>query len=73
MKKEDKVQVQAVPVVESEDIWPSVIVIICMLITLVTITRLYVDASIISDMITHYTLRGRDVLVKDNSLVFINN
>jgi len=67
MKKNEETRI-----VEDES-WAAIIIIICISITLIAITRLYIDATIISDMITHYTLRGRDVLVQDNSLVFVNN
>jgi hypothetical protein len=53
--------------------WSTIILILCLCITLIAITRLYIDATIVSDMITHYTLRGKDVIVKHNSLVFVND
>ena len=49
------------------------ILILMMCLTLIMTTRMYVDSALISDMITHYSLRGKDVVVKDNQLVFVNN
>ena len=61
------------PRIVEDDSWSAILVILCVCITLIAITRLYIDATIVSDMITHYTLRGKDVIVEDNSLVFVNN
>ena len=41
-------------------------------LTLIVITRMYTDTALISDVISHYTLRGKDILIKDNQLVFVN-
>ena len=46
--------------------------IAAMCVTLLITTRMYVDSALISDMISHYSLRGKDVVVQDNQLVFIN-
>lgn len=46
--------------------------IAAMCVTLLITTRMYVNSALISDMISHYSLRGKDVVVQDNQLVFVN-
>tara|TARA_B110000858_G_scaffold122101_1_gene139255 strand:- start:171 stop:416 length:246 start_codon:yes stop_codon:yes gene_type:complete len=46
--------------------------IAAMCLTLLITTRMYVNSALISDMISHYSLRGKDVMVQDNQLVFVN-
>lgn len=64
-KKTDTVQ-------SNEEAWGFIIVILLLSFTLVFVTRMYVDLSLAQEMIHHYTLRGKDVIVKDDSIVFIN-
>ena len=56
----------------SDEIWGWVMAVLLLCITIVFTTRMYVDCSLVGDMIQHYTLRGKDVIVKDDQLVFIN-
>ena len=58
--------------VSTDEIWAWVIVILLLCITIVFTTRMHVDASLLGDMIQHYTLRGKDVIVQDEHLVFVN-
>ena len=48
------------------------IMVAVMCLTLIVTTRMYTDTALISDVISHYTLRGKDILIKDNQLVFVN-
>ena len=57
----------------SEESWVWVAIVIAMCITLIYTTQVTVDAKLFSDMIQHYSLRGRDVLVEDGTLVFVND
>lgn len=58
--------------VSNDEIWAWVMVMLLVCITIVFTTRMHVDASLVGDMIQHYTLRGKDVIVKDDHLVFVN-
>ena len=47
-------------------------IILALCLTMVLTTRIYADTAILGEIVQHYTLRGKDVLVKDNHLVFVN-
>ncbi len=53
--------------------WAFIIVMLFLCITMVFTTRMYVDGHLIDKMVDHYTLRGKDVIVENQQLVFINN
>ena len=47
-------------------------IILALCLTMVLTTRIYADTAILGEIVQHYSLRGKDVLVKDNHLVFVN-
>ena len=47
-------------------------IILALCLTMVLTTRIYADTAILGEIVQHYTLRGKDVLVKDDHLVFVN-
>ena len=57
----------------SEEIWSWVLIIMLICLTIIYTTRMHVDAYLIAETIQHYTLRGKNVLMKDQQLVFVNN
>ncbi len=75
-KADQAVAVAVVPRNEQPATGAEVIMFLTMIavmcLTLLVTTRMYVDSALISDMITHYSLRGKDVVVQDNQLVFVN-
>lgn len=52
--------------------WILVIVVLLFCITVMVQTRMYADVVVIRDMINHYTLRGKTVLMENEKLVFVN-
>lgn len=72
MKKEEK-NTPKQPEVTNGDAWMFIVVILFLCTTAVFTTRMYVDGHLLDRMIDHYTLRGKDVIVKDQQLVFIND
>lgn len=52
--------------------WILVIVVLLLCITVMVQTRMYTDVVVIRDMINHYTLRGKTVLIENEKLVFVN-
>tara|TARA_Y100000992_G_C21030488_1_gene380067 strand:+ start:300 stop:533 length:234 start_codon:yes stop_codon:yes gene_type:complete len=76
MKAEDKKtenEPQSAKETSSEEIWAWVLIILVMCITIIYVTRMHVDAYLVAETIQHYTLRGRNVFMKDQQLVFVNN
>ena len=57
----------------SEEIWAWVLIMLLMCVTIVYTTRMHVDAFLIAETIQHYTLRGKNVLMENEQLVFVNN
>ena len=58
---------------DNVEAWLFIVAIVFLCITIVFTTRMYVDGHLIDRMIDHYTLRGKDVVVQDQQLVFVNN
>ena len=67
MKDEKKDTVKS-----NDEEWAFIIVILLLCVTIVFVTRIYADAYLLGDMINHYTLRGKDVIVENEQLVFVN-
>jgi len=57
----------------SAEAWSFIIVVLLFCITLVFTTRMYIGANMVDTMVHHYTLRGKNVIVENDQLVFINN
>jgi len=57
---------------DNVEAWSFILAILFICITLVFTTRMYVDGHLIDRMIDHYTLRGKEVIVKDEQLIFVN-
>ena len=58
---------------ENSDAWAFIVTILFLCITLIFTTRMCIDGHLLQSMVEHYTLRGRDVIVEDQQLVFIND
>ena len=57
---------------ENDESLSFIIVILLLCITIVFTTKMYVDLVLAQDIIQHYTLRGKDVIIENDQLVFIN-
>ncbi len=57
----------------SEEIMSWILIIMLLCVTIIYTTRMHVDAYLIAETIQHYTLRGRNVLIEDQQLVFVND
>ena len=57
---------------ENDESWGFIIGVLLLCITIVFTTRMYVDLVLAQDLIQHYTLRGKDVIVENEQLVFVN-
>lgn len=57
---------------ENDESWGFIIVVLIVCITIIFSLRMYVELSVAHDMIEHYTLRGKDVIIENEQLVFIN-
>ena len=73
--KEEKTEneLQTTKEASSEEVWAWVLIILIMCITIIYTTRMHVDAYLIAETIQHYTLRGKNVLMEDQQLIFVNN
>lgn len=56
----------------NEDAWVFISLVLIISITLIFTTRMHLNANLMGEMIQHYTLRGKDVLIEGNEVVFVN-
>ena len=56
----------------SDEGWVFIGVVIIISLTLIFTTRMHLNANLMGEMIQHYTLRGKEVLVEGNEVVFVN-
>jgi len=71
-KEEVKEETRYIASTSTDELLAWLFLTIALCLTLVLITRMHVDSALVGDLIQHYTLRGKDVVVKDDHLVFIN-
>ena len=58
---------------DSEEGWFFIISVIIICITIVMTTRMYINANLTESMVMHYSMRGKDVIIHNEELVFVNN
>lgn len=58
---------------DNVEAWSFIVAIVFLCITIIFTTRMYVDGHLLDTMIDHYTLRGKNVIVEDQQLVFVND